>query len=265
MPSSETIAIRDVDVIGVGSKRRRQLEDLQQVKGIILKTHEHIIPESVRLIYEEELFRTLQWLRPLKVEKAEGFDLVSEQKKLFSQIFPRTEAALGFTAQKVCDTYLQEMEWSSWLLQDHWRYFVGYLRQRFPQHKQLVDVAYWEWVSAWLEMQPFDIRPSAEDGILSANPSLQIVPVLEDNQTLQREKGMYAFVYSSAQNAVMETKLSPEEALLIDLLQEDRKYTEAQLIEQALLSEELPQPLTQDQWAASLAKLKGQSIILVKV
>ena len=265
LPTHNTIVIRDIDVIGVGSKRRRQLEDLQKTKSIIMETHESIIPESVRVIYEEELFRTFQWLRPLKVERAESFDLQVEQRRLFGRIFPMTQKQLGFTAQKVCDTYLQEMDWSSWLLQDHWRYFVGYLRQRFPQHKQLVDLAYWEWVTAWLEMQPFDVRPPNEEGIVGTNPSLQIVPVLENNEILQRDKGMYAFVDCSSQNTVLETRLSPEEALLIDLLQEDRKYTEAQLIEQAMLSEEISQQLTQDQWMATLANLKDHSILLIKI
>ena len=76
---------------------------------------------------------------------------------------------------------------------------------------------------------------------------------------------MYAFVYCSSQNTVLETRLSPEEALLIDLLQEDRKYTEAQLIEQAMLSEEISQQLTQDQWMATLANLKDHSILLIKI
>ena len=76
---------------------------------------------------------------------------------------------------------------------------------------------------------------------------------------------MYAFVYCSSQNTVLETRLSPEEALLIDLLQEDRKYTEAQLIEQAMLSEEISQQLPQDQWMATLANLKDHSILLIKI
>ncbi|QDK37639.1 hypothetical protein [Bdellovibrio sp. NC01] len=261
IPAGETVTLRDLDVIGVGAKRRKQIEALQGAKQIILQTHEAFIPDGVRSIYDDELFRSLQWLRPLRIDKISEFNLLDEQKKIFQRVFPKTAQTLGLAAAKVRDSYLAEMEWSSWLLQDHWRYFVGYLRQRFPQQKELVDLAYWEWVQAWLEVQPFDLHTNLEKGILTVNPSLQIVPLLENNSILGKMKGMYAFVYSEKQEQVLEKPLTAAQALLLDLLQEDRKFSTEQLVEMASISEELQPNLNKTQWAEVVTDMLNSEIL----
>lgn len=265
LPASDTVILRDLDVVGVGAKRRLQIETLQKSRQIILHTHEAFIPDSVRSIYDEELFRSLQWLRPVRIDKVQEFNLLEEQKKTFQRLFPRTAKTLGLAAGKVRDSYLAEMEWSSWLLQDHWRYFVGYLRQRFTQQKELVDLAYWEWVQSWLEIQPFDLRAHSEKGIVTVNPSLQIVPLLENNSILQKMKGMYAFVYSNRQHEVLEKPLTAAQALLLDLLNEDRKFTSEQLIEMASISEELQPGLTKVQWAEVVADMVSSEILFLNL
>lgn len=261
LPPSEVVIIRDVDVVGVGAYRRQQIEFLQKNKQLVLWTYEKQISEGVRKIYDEELLRTLHWLRPLKLESKNDLNLQQEQKHLFAKIFPETQSALGLAASRVRDAYLQEMEWSSWLLQDHWRYFVGFLSQRFPQQKQLTDVAYWEWVHAWLEVQPFELSVQSEAGLVSVNPSLQIVPLQEDNLRLGKSRGMYAFVYSWQKNKILEKELSEYEALLIDLLQEDRKYTESQLLAMAQVSEEFSTTLSAEQWQGVFKALQLGEIL----
>ncbi|MDG0818235.1 hypothetical protein [Bdellovibrio svalbardensis] len=262
-PLAETVILRDIEVVGVGAKRRQQIESLQKSKHVILQTHESQIPDAVRPIYDEEMLRTLQWLRPVKIQASEKIDLHSEQQKIFSKIFPLTEKAFGFSAAKVRDTYLQEMEWSSWLLQDHWRYFVGFLRQRFPQQKQIVDLAFWEWVHAWLEMQPFDLNVKSEPGILTVNPTLQIVPLLEPNRVLDKEQGMYSFIFSAKENRVVERPLQAAEAFILDLLQEDRKYSETQIIDMALLSEDANAQLSKDEWQKTLQSMLAAEILIL--
>lgn len=263
LPEAETVILRDIEVVGVGAKRRQQIESLQKSKHLVLQTHESQIPDNVRAIYNEELLRTLQWLRPLKIVPIEQIDLAREQQKMFSKVFPLTEKALGFSAVKVRDTYLQDMEWSSWLLQDHWRYFVGFLRQRFPLQKQIVDLAYWEWVHAWLEMQPFDLNVKAEAGIITVNPTLQIVPLLERNNVLDKEQGMYSFVFSPKKNEVVEKPLSAAEALLLDLLQEDRKFSQGQLVEMALISEEANVQLSKETWQDTVQAMLAAEILFL--
>lgn len=243
LPEADAIALRDIDIVGVGAFRRHQLEVLSKSKNLIVQTHGMQIPEQVHSIYQAELLRTLEWLRPFRVEEGERLNLRAEQERLFESLFPRTREHLGVAVNRLRDEYLENMEWSSWLLQDHWRYFVGYLRQKFPGQADILELAHWEWVQAWIEVQPFDGESSEEPGVLSLNPSLQVVILSRDNLVLNRDKGMYAFVYSSAKHTVVERPLDVVDSLFIDLLQEDRKYSKKQLLEMAAISlKATPQP-----------------------
>ncbi|WP_253720860.1 hypothetical protein [Bdellovibrio bacteriovorus] len=259
VPSAEVLIIRDVDVVGVGAVRRHQLEELQKTKKFVLQTYEEHIPQSVHSIYQAELLRTLQWLRPVKTEEGQKFDFLKEQESVFSRIFPLTQQRLGLAAKRVRDTYLEEMEWSSWLLQDHWRYFVGFLKQKFPDNKELGELAHWEWVKAWIEIQPFDLG-AMEAGLVFVNPSLQIVSLSQANSVLNRDKGVYAFVFSDKSHKVSEKALDLYEAQLIDLLQEDRKFTKEQLIQMALLSEVTP-TIAAEEWEKKFSQLVSNDII----
>ncbi|WP_295905927.1 hypothetical protein [uncultured Bdellovibrio sp.] len=261
IPSPETLIVRDIDVVGTGALRRHQLEELQKTKKFILHTHESMIPESVQSIYQAELIRTLQWLRPVKTVKKDIFDFLLEEQVLFSKIFPETTKALGFAVNKIRDHYLDEMEWSSWLLQDHWRYFVGFLRQMFPDKPELMETAHWEWVQAWIEIQPFDLG-ELEKNVVIVNPSLQIVSFSQNNAVLKRDKGMYAFVYSREKATVVERALDVYEAQFIDLLQEDRKYTPQQLTQTALLSDEITPQLSSEEWQKKFFSLCQDAILI---
>lgn len=259
IPLAQTLILSDLDVVGVGSLRRQQIEKLCLSKKIILETHEDQIPRSVLDIYHLELLQTLQWLRPLEVVAASKVDYLELQKKLFIQIFPKTAQALGVTMAKMRDLYLQEMEWNSWLLQDHWRYFVGFLRQKFSSHQPLLELAHWEWVLAWIEIQPFSF--SRENEGLHLNPSLQVVSLSVANPALGRDKGLYAFVYCEKKATVVERNLDAYDAQLLDLLQEDRKFSSAQLLAQAALSEELSPQLSSTEWEKRFLSLQQDGII----
>lgn len=260
IPRSEVLVLRDLDIVGVGALRRHQLEELQKTKKFILHTFEDIIPDSVHGIYSAEILRTLQWLRPLQTQKGEAFDFREEQTKLFSRLFPRTQKSLGVAASRLTEAYLHEMQWSSWLLQDHWRYFVGFLRSKFPENKELLELAHWEWVHAWIEVQPFELG-SAEAGIVQVNPSLQIIHLSGRNAVLSRDQGVYAFVYDEQNHTVVEKRLDLYEAQILDILHEDRKYTEKQLIDMALLSEEIDTQLNIQEWGKKFQGLCQHGIL----
>lgn len=262
LPVEEVLIVRDIDVVGVGSLRRRKLEELQQNKKFILTTHEAMIPESVLAIYQAELLRTLQWLRPYKTEEAGRLDFVSEEKALFQRAFAKTYSSLGIMADRICEAYLHEMPWSSWLLQDHWRYFVGFLRQRFPDNKSLVELAHWEWVYAWLEIQPFEIG-NHEAGVVSLNPGFQTVFLSQDNTFLQRSKGVYAFVYDLHRGVIVEKSLDAYEAHLIDLVQEGRKFSLEELIGVAALNEEIKPEISLGEWRNKCVSLSESGILLL--
>lgn len=260
-PLSQELVLRDLDVVGVGSLRRFQIEELLKNHHVVLRTHENFVPQSVFAIYQEELLHTLQWLRPQRQDSCEHFDFLDEQRQLFTRLFPKTIQTLGVAATKIRDAYLKEMEWSSWLLQDHWRYFPGFLRQKFSQNKDLFEVTHWEWVQAWLEVQPFSL-PFADPGTLVLNPSLQIVSLTSDKDLLNRSQGIYAVIYQENQHKIIDRKLEACEAHLFDLLSEDRKYTFSQLIEMACLNDSLGITFSSEKWALKLSSLCADGFIL---
>lgn len=261
LPPQDVVVLRDVEIVGVGALRRHQLEVLKKSKKLIVQTHEPQIPDQVRAIYDAELLRTLEWLRPFKVEAGQALEFQAEQWRLFELLFPKTRESLGVAADRLRNEYLQNMEWSSWLLQDHWRYFVGFLRQKFPGQADILELAHWEWVQAWIEIQPFDGESVAEPGVLSLNPSLQIVTLSRANPVLKRDKGMYAFVYNSVNSIVGERPLDLIEALFIDLLQEDRKYSKKQLLEMASLSLKATPALSSEELEKKFLSLVADDIL----
>lgn len=261
LPSQEVVVLRDVEIVGVGALRRHQLETLKESKKLVVQTHESQIPDQVRAIYDAELLRTLEWLRPFKVESGQAFEFTAEQWRLFALLFPKTRGHLGLAADRLRDEYLQNMDWSSWLLQDHWRYFVGFLRQKFPGQSEILETAHWEWVQAWIEIQPFDGESLSEPGIVALNPSLQIVTLSRKNPILKRDKGMYAFIYNSATATVGERPLDLVDALFIDLLQEDRKYSKKQLLEMASLSLKAAPALSSEEMEKKFLSLVADGIL----
>ncbi len=82
--SAQTVIVQDIDVVGVGSLRRHQLEELQTKHQFILQTHGSQIPESVHGIYQAELLRTLQWLRPQKTEAGPALNFWKSRKNFFA-------------------------------------------------------------------------------------------------------------------------------------------------------------------------------------
>ncbi|MGZ3772200.1 MAG: hypothetical protein ACXVCY_05505 [Pseudobdellovibrionaceae bacterium] len=226
----ETLVIRDVDIVGAGSLRRQQVEELQKTKKIILQTHEHNISLAEHQNYYQELEQTLKWLKPVKIEKGSEFNFKYEQRNLFSRIFPLTGKLLGGQAIALQDAYIDEMEQTGWLLQDYWRYFVGFLRRKFIKNNELMEVAHWEWVQAWIEVQPFS-HDSGEKDVVSLNPTLQTVNLKENNAELKKEKGLYAFWFDIKHGFIAEKKLDIYEANLIDLLEEDRTYSFDQILQ----------------------------------
>ena len=261
-PSSDVVIVRDIEVAGVGALRRRQLENLSQHKKVILWTYEDLIPEDVKFIYQGELLRTLQSLRPYKTEPGPMIDLEQEHKRTFAALFPLASKFLGLAANKIRDEYVREMNWSSWLLQDHWRYFPGFLRQKFPQNRELQEVGQWEWIQAWLETQAFETTGLGDSGNVVMNPSLQYVNLETAGIALHREAGLYAFVYSETKNRIVESKLDAHDAEAIDFLNEDRKFTQDQLIEMLVTNSENRQALTREQWQSKVAALIQRDFIL---
>lgn len=262
VPSDEVIILRDLEVAGVGALRRGQLEKIRNTKKLILWTYEELIPEDVRGIYQEELLRSLHWLRPFKTESGPALDLDQEHLRMFAALFPLTKKYLGLTAEKMAEEYLQEMTWSSWLLQDHWRYFAGFLRQKFPANKEVQELVQWEWVHAWLETQAFQSSGLGDLGQAVVNPSLQYISLSHAHALLSRTPGLYAFVFSEKDEKIIEKTLDVYEAELLDLLMEDRKFSPSQITTMLAQTSEVEPKLSQAEWEAKFQSLKDFAIII---
>jgi hypothetical protein len=262
LPTEDVLILRDLEVAGVGALRRAQLEKIRQSKKLILWTYEGLIPADVKGIYLEELLRSLHWLRPFKNEVGPPLDLHQEHLRMFAALFPMSKKYLGVTAEKMVEDYLQEMTWSSWLLQDHWRYFAGFLRQKFPLNKELQELVQWEWVHAWLETQAFQSSGLGDLGQAVVNPSLQYINLSHAHHLLGRIPGLFAFVFSEPQEKIVEKTLDMYEAELLDLLMEDRKFNPSQVIEMLALISKLEPRLTQAEWEMKFQGLKDSAIII---
>jgi hypothetical protein len=262
VPSDEVLILRDLEVAGVGAVRRAQLEKIRHTKKLILWTYEELIPQDVRAIYQEELLRSLHWLRPFKTENGPALDLHQEHLRMFAALFPMTRKYLALTAEKMAEEYLQEMTWSSWLLQDHWRYFAGFLRQKFPANKELQELAQWEWVQAWLETQAFQSSGLGDLGQVVVNPSLQYISLSNAHTLLSRTPGLYAFVFSEQKEKIIEKALDVYEAELLDLLMEDRKFNPTQVTQMLALTSEIEPKLTQAEWGKKFKDLQDAAIII---
>jgi hypothetical protein len=262
LPSGDVVILRDLEVAGVGAVRRSQLEKIRQSKKLILWTYEDLIPEDVRGIYQQELLRSLQWLRPFKTENGPTLDLRHEHLRTFAALFPLSKKYLGLAAAKMADDYLAEMTWSSWLLQDHWRYFAGFLRQKFPDNKELQELVQWEWVQAWLETQAFQSTGLGDVGQIVVNPSLQYINLEHAQGILGRAEGVHAFVFSERLNAIVEKHLNIYEAEILDLIMEDRKFNLEQILEMLVITSKVQPQLDKKQWQEALAELQARDIIL---
>lgn len=177
-------------------------------------------------------------------------------------LFFASKKYLGLTAEKMAEEYLGEMTWSSWLLQDHWRYFAGFLRQKFPDNKELQELVQWEWVHAWLETQAFQSTGLGDIGQLVVNPSLQYINIEHAESVLGRTTGVYAFVFDEKSQQIIEKNLTVYEAEILDLVMEDRKFNSEQLLEMLVQTSQLDPKLNKTEWEEKLKALQDSAILI---
>lgn len=229
------IFVADFDVIGVGSLREQQLKNLMQNNTVVLVLHPRMIPESVSEIYEAEVTSFKKRFPQIQIQEQEQFNFEAAQTQLFQNIFPLTIESLGQISARIQEAYQKEVAWDGWLLIDYWRYFVGFLRSRFPDQKDLISLVHWEWVHAWVQVQPFSFEYFENEGHIELNPSLQTVIISADLSNLNMNKGLYGVWYSEKEQRVISQGLNLTQALFLDLLNGERRYTKPQLVDMAKL------------------------------
>ncbi|MBC7371903.1 MAG: hypothetical protein H7326_10080 [Bdellovibrionaceae bacterium] len=254
---------KDYDVLGVGAVRRAEL--LASVEPKILQLHPGLVPNSRKLMYDEVLEQTIGWLKPAQVirEKFLGtaqdfvFHLLLQD---FSISFPKLSALLPVSAESFLRDYLSEFPWQGPLLTDQLRYVPLFVKQQF-QDSGLNLLAQKEWLWSYLHFADFgSVR--TEPGRVTLNASLQTLHANVDAPTAGITRGLYIFYYDERSGKVLEHKMQVVDALVVDKLQDDRKYTLDQLIEQVLMME-IRDALSADELRKRVFFLIEQSILQV--
>lgn len=137
------------------------------------------------------------------------------------------------------------------------RWFPVFLKmQNCPQ--RLLELAEFEYLRAQVYSSDMG-RPRTEPGLVALNPSAQFMEVHEALPELGREPGLYCLVKDGAR--FFEMELSLPQALLLDLLREDRKFTPEQLVAQAEIHP-VKLPLGREDWIRTLETLIERGVVL---
>lgn len=255
-------ALHDYKVLGVGAVRRQQLLADSSRHSLVL--YPELVPAHQQGIYDAILEESLAWLKPQKVrtEKLPTSPEQFLQQSLVEELrqeFPQTAELLKVDLQKTVNDYLREFPWQGPLLTEHFRYFPTFLQRRF-QDSRLYWVSQKEWLWSYLSFADFGL-PRQEEGRILVNPSLQSLYTTSEVFEVQLTEGLTIFYYDYALKKVRAYKPDIYDAAVVDALQEDRKYSLDQLIEQVLLTD-LGLPLSKEAWIKKLFYLKGEGILL---
>jgi hypothetical protein len=255
--------LKDYDVLGAGSVRREQVLALSH--SVELLTYRELIPTSQAALYDALLKETVDWLKPVSVramtlpQKADDFLLEVLLEDLRKE-FPQTTDYVKGGLRELLKDYLREAPWQGPLLSAHFRYFPVFLKRRF-QVAQLYLIAQKEWIESYLKFADFGFPPP-ETGRVLVNPSLQSLYTADEVAEVQLSAGLTTFYFNYVLKKVCEHKMDVWEAALVDVLQEDRKYTADQVLDQVLMMD-LESPLSRLEWASKLSSLQSHGIILV--
>jgi hypothetical protein len=137
------------------------------------------------------------------------------------------------------------------------RWFPVFLKmQNCP--RRLLELAEFEFLRSQVYTNEMG-RPRLEPGLLALNPSAQFLEVHEPLPEIGRGPGLYCLVKEGGR--FFEMELSLAQALLLDLLREDRKYSPEQLLQQAELHE-VKLGLTREEWQRTLSSLIERGVII---
>jgi hypothetical protein len=138
------------------------------------------------------------------------------------------------------------------------RWFPVFLKMQSAPAR-LLEMAEFEYLRCQAFSADFGL-PVLEYGVLALNPSAQFLEVRHQLSELQREPGLYCFVKSRGR--FFEMQLSLEQALLLDLLHQERKYTRQQIVAEAL---EHPMKIKTDksEWDQILASLIERGVVMI--
>lgn len=170
--------------------------------------------------------------------------------------FPKTIEALE---KQGLATYVHSFEFELQVqqLRLDLRWFPVFLKmQNAP--RRLLELAEFEYLRSLVYSSDFG-RPVLDAGLLGLNPSAQFLEVHQPLPEINRGPGLYCLVKDGSR--FFEMELSLAQALLLDLLREDRKYSLDQLLDQAELHE-VKLRLSREDWQRTLGTLLERGVIV---
>jgi hypothetical protein len=261
MKKQELRQLKDYEVLGVGAVRREKL--LANPDPAELVTHKELVPTVQASLYEAVLTETLKWLqpasiRPVKLPVSQAEFLLEVLLEEFKREFPCTAAYLKGGLRELLKDYLKEVPWQGPLASAHFRYLPVFLKRKL-QDSRLYLIAQKEWLQSYLSFADFGFPPS-EPGRLIVNPSLQSLYTAEEVAEVELSPGLSIFYFDYSLKLIRDYKMDLWDAAIADLLQEDRKFTLEQLLDQLLMME-LDSQLSRGEWAKKISYLRERGIL----
>lgn len=269
MKQNDKNYIIDWEYVGVGGVRGAELRtDLKNSNLIIGTPH---LSESWKSQYLAALWDFVEDHQPsdifyttdasaeiLLFLRREGRELRSlgqsiqiSHYKVMERIFKNTFSILNLDElqrQKMLDHYFLELSLSSWLISERARWFPAYLKTN-KYSEEVVQKAQFDWAHEMLQFYDFFQKLVSDPQYIKINPSAQILPL---------EKNLLALYLNQFQNQVLILKIDPEMALVLDQLSEDRKFSQAQLVEMLLFDNK---SRSADFWNQLITDMKLAQII----
>jgi hypothetical protein len=140
---------------------------------------------------------------------------------------------------------------------DQSRWFPVFLKLQGTR-QQILEVAEFEYLKHTVKNLDLG-EPTSEDGIIKLNPTVQFVELHHDQPKLGRLSGLYCFFKKTSD--FFEFQLGIQQALILDFLQQERKYNLRQLIEMAK-QHQLGARHTEQQWREIIEEMISIGLLL---
>ena len=171
--------------------------------------------------------------------------------KVMERIFKNTLSVLNLDElqrQKMLDHYFLELPLNSWLISERARWFPAYLKAN-QYNQEVIQKAQFEWAYEMLQFYDFFQKLDSDPQYIKINPSAQVIA---------HEKNLVVLYLNQFQNQVLVLKLEPDMARVLDMLSEDRKFSQVQLVEMLMFEN---QSRSADFWNQLIADMKLAQII----
>ncbi|MBX3019193.1 MAG: hypothetical protein KF767_15005 [Bdellovibrionaceae bacterium] len=137
------------------------------------------------------------------------------------------------------------------------RWLPLFLKTRAVPGK-ILQASEWEWAHFVCQIVDYGRRP-LDPGQIHINPSMQFIELHESVPDLRRDSGLYGiFVFG---NRVHSRQFALGEALLLETLHEDRKFSRSQLIEAARIEAQSWPQLQAVDWDSLLNEMTVAGVL----